>query len=153
MIRHGDFYKLQAVNRERRVSTWTTCMRSPKDASRAGAQPDGDRPRRAQYGSRSLGGGSRNCSLVNPAIDLRRAPERHFLEGFNVLNPVAHLVAEFEEQRPSRFSPPSFQSGLADSPALSQFGFGHASFGLHVGPSAGFFRTAMKALFAGKAKS
>lgn len=152
MIWHGDFYKLQAVNRECRVSTWTTCMRSPKDASRAGAKPDGDRPRRARNGSRALGGGSRNCALLNSAIDLRRAPERHFLKGFNVLNPVAHLIAEFEEQRPSRFSSPAFQSRLTDSPPLGQLGLGHASFGRHVRPSTGVVGTAMKALFAGKAK-
>ena len=118
-----------------------------------GAQPDGDRPRRVRNGSRSLGDGSRNCALVNPAIDLGRSPERHFLEGFNVLNPIAHLVAKFEEQRPNRFSPPAFQRRLADSPALGQLGLGHASIGLHVGPFAGFVRTAMKALFAGKAKA
>ncbi len=120
--------------------------------SGSGSQPDGDLPRRAQYGSSSLGDGSRNCALVNPAIDLGRSPQRHFLKGFNILNPVAHLVTELEEQRPSRFSPPSLQSRLANSPALGQFGLGHASFGLHGGPSAGFVRTAMKALFADEAK-
>ena len=117
-----------------------------------GSQPDGDLPRRAQYGSRSLGDGSRNCSLVNPAIDLGRSPERYFLKGFNVLNPVAHLVTEFEEHRAKRLRPPAFQRRLADSPTLGQFGLGHASFGRHGHLSVGVVRTAMKALFAGKAK-
>ena len=120
--------------------------------SRHGAQPDGDRPRRARNGSRALGGGSRNCARVNPVIDLGRSPERHFLKGFNVLNPIAHLVAEFEENRSTRFCSPAFQSRLTDSPALGEFGLGHASFGHHGRPFAGFVRTAMKALFAGKAK-
>jgi len=42
--------------------------------------------------------------------------------------------------------------GLADSPALSQFGLGHASFGLHWRPSVGVVGTVMKALFSGEAK-
>lgn len=120
--------------------------------SRTGPQPDGDQSRRTRNGSRALGGWSRNCGLVNPAIDLGRSPERHFLESFNILNPVPHLVAEFEEHRAKRLRPPAFQRRLADSPALGQLGLGHASFGLHVGPSAGFVRTAMKALFADEAK-
>jgi hypothetical protein len=120
--------------------------------SRTGPQPDGNWSRRARNGSMALGGGSRNCVLVNPAIDLGRAPECHFLKGFNVLNPIAHLVADFEEQRPGRFSPPALQSRLANPPAFGQLGLGHASsvHSLHL--SAGVVGTVMKALFAGKAK-
>lgn len=84
--------------------------------------------------------------------DLGRSPQCDFLEGFNILKSVPHLVAEFEKHRATRFRPPAFQSRLADSPALGQFGLGHASFGSHERLSTGVVRTAMKALFAGKAK-
>jgi hypothetical protein len=92
------------------------------------------------------------CRLFDRAIDLRRAPECHFLEGLNILNPVAHLVAKLQKYRSIRFGAPWFQRGLANPPAFGQFGLGHASFDRHVHPSTGVVRTAMKALYAGKGK-
>ncbi len=85
-------------------------------------------------------------------IDLGCSSECGFLKGFDILQPVAHLVAKLEEQRASRFGTPAFQSRLTDSPALGQFGLGHASLGLHGRAFTGVVGTAMKALFAGKAK-
>ena len=96
------------------------------------------------------------CSACDTLIDfhigLGRPAQRGFLKRFDILQPVAHLVAQLEEKRTARFGSPALQSRLTDPPALSQFGLGHASFGLHVRPSAGFVRTAMKALFAEEAK-
>ena len=92
------------------------------------------------------------CSLFDPAVGFGRAAQRDFLESFNILNPVAHLVAKLQKYRAIRFGAPAFQRRLADSPALGQLGLGHASFGLHGRPSTGVVGTAMKALFAGKAK-
>lgn len=153
MIQHGDLYKLQAVNKERPVSTWTTCMRSPKDASCACAQPDGDWSNRSGSSLRAWRGHSITCdTVVDSSIYLGRSPKRDLLKRFDILHPVAHLIAQLEEQRPGRFGAPAFQRGLTDSPALGQLGLGHASFGHHVRPFAGFVGTAMKALFAGKAK-
>lgn len=153
MIQHGDLYKLQAVNRGRRGSTWTTCMRSPKDASWAGAQPDDDWPNRPDSSLLAWRGHSITCdTVVDASIDLGRSPKRDLLKRFDILHPVAYLIAQLEKQRPGRFGAPAFQRGLTDSPALSQLGLGHASFGHHVRPFAGFFGTEMKALFAGKAK-
>lgn len=91
-------------------------------------------------------------SLVCIIIGFCRSAQRSFLKRFDILQPVAYLVAQLEEQRSTRFGAPAFQSRLTDPPALSQLGLGHASFGFHVRPFAGFVRTAMKALFAGKAK-
>ena len=71
----------------------------------------------------------------------------------DTIDEMAQSIAELEEQRPSRFSPPALQRRLADSPALGQLGLGHASFGRHGRPSTGVVRTAMKALFSGKAKA
>ena len=91
-------------------------------------------------------------SLIDIHIGLGGPAQRGFLKRFDILQPVAHLVAQLEEPRSARFGAPALQGRLTDSPALSQLGLGHASFGLHVGPSAGFVRTAMKALFADEAK-
>ena len=96
------------------------------------------------------------CSACHTLIDFRiglgRPAQRGLFEGFDILQPVAHLVAQLEEQRTARFGSLAFQGRLTDPPALSQLGLGHASFSLHVSPSAGFVRTAMKALFADEAK-
>ena len=91
-------------------------------------------------------------TLIDFPIGLGGPAQRGFLKRFDILQPVANLVAQLEEQRTARFGSPALQSRLTQPPALSQLGLGHASFGLHVLPSAGFVRTAMKALFAGKAK-
>ena len=91
-------------------------------------------------------------SLVCIIIGFCRPAQRGFLKRFDILQPVAHLVAQLEEQWTARFGSPALQSRLTQPPALSQLGLGHASFGLHVRPSAGFVRTAMKALFAQEAK-
>lgn len=128
-------------------------MRSPKDASRAGAKPDGDWSHRARNSSRALGGGSRNCALLNSAIDLRRAPERHFLERFNVLNPVAHLVAELKEQRPTADSVRQrsrVASLIRQRSASSVWVMHHAR--SSWASFTGVVGAAMKALFARKAK-
>jgi hypothetical protein len=90
--------------------------------------------------------------MIDFRIGLGRSSQRSFLKRFHILQPVAHLVAKLEEQRTARFGSPALQGRLTDSPALSQLGLCHASFGFHERPSAGFVRTAMKALFAGKAK-
>ena len=91
-------------------------------------------------------------SLVDFRIGLGRSPQRGVFKGFDILQPVAHLVAQLEEQWSARFGSPALQSRLTEPPALSQLGLGHASFGLHVRPSEGVVRTAMEALFADKAK-
>ena len=96
------------------------------------------------------------CSACDTLIDFRiglgRPAQRGFLKRFDILQPIAYLVAQLKEQRTARFGSPALQSRLTQPPALSQLGLGYASFGLHVRPSAGFFRTAMKALFAEEAK-
>lgn len=91
-------------------------------------------------------------TLINFRIRLGRSSQRSFLKRFDILQPVPHLVAQLEEQRTARFGSPALQSRLTQPPPLSQLGLGHASFGFHVRPSVGVVRTAMKALFAGKAK-
>jgi len=85
-------------------------------------------------------------------IGFCRSAQRTFLKRFDILQPVAHLVAKLKEQWPRRFGTPALQGRLTEPPALSQLGLCYASFGFHVRPSVGFVRTAMKALFAGKAK-
>ena len=116
-------------------------------------QPDGDR---AWYGYRSLyvtrWYSMNRGGLPRIIIGLGCSSQCGFLKGFDILQPVAHLVAKLEEQRPSRFSPPAFKRRLADSPALGQLGLCHASFGHHGSPLTGVLGTTMKALFAGKAK-
>ena len=92
-------------------------------------------------------------SLIDFHIGLGGPAQRGFLKRFDILQPVAHLVAQLEEQRTARFGAPAFQSRFTQPPALSQLGLGHASFGLHVRPSASVVRTAMKALFAQEDKS
>ncbi len=92
-------------------------------------------------------------SLIDFHIGLGGLAQRGFLKRFDILQPVAHLVAQLEEYRAARLRSPALQSRLTQPPALGQLGLGHASFGLHVRPSAGFVRTAMKALFAHEAKS
>jgi len=125
-------------------------------ASRTGAQPDGDRPCRSGWWLREPRKRPMACSACDTLIDFRiglgGSAQRSFLKCLYILQPVAHLVAQLEEQRTARFGSPALQSRLAQPPALSQLGLGHASFGLHVRPFAGFVRTAIKALFAGKAK-
>ena len=125
-------------------------------ASRAGAQPDGDRPCRSGWWLREARKRPMACSACDTLIDFRiglgRPAQRGLLKRFDILQPVAHLVAQLEEKRTARFGSPALQSRLTQPPALSQFGLGHASFGLHVRPSAGFVRAAMKALFAKEAK-
>ncbi len=94
------------------------------------------------------------CSACDTLIDFRiglgRPAQRGFLKRFDIFQPVAHLVAQLEVQRAPRFGSPALQGRFTEPPALSQLGLGHASFGLHVRPSAGFVRTAMKTLFAEK---
>ncbi len=85
-------------------------------------------------------------------IGLGRSPQRGFLKRFDILQPVADLVAQLEEQRSARFGSLALQGRLANPPALGKFGLGHASLGRHVRPSAGVVRTAMKALSAEEAK-
>ena len=96
------------------------------------------------------------CSACDTLIDfhigLGGSAQRGLLKRFDILQPVAHLVAQLEEQRATRFGAPALQSRLTQPPALSQLGLGHASFGLHVRPSASVVRAAMKALFAEEAK-
>lgn len=92
-------------------------------------------------------------SLIDFHLGLGGPAQRGFLKRFDILQPVAHLVAQFEEQRTARFGAPAFQGRLTQPPALSQLGLGHASFGLHVRPSASVVRTAMKALFTQEDKS
>lgn len=92
-------------------------------------------------------------SLIDFHIGLGGPAQRGFLKRFDILQPVAHLVAQLEEQRTARFGAPAFQGRLTQPPALSQLGLGHASFGLHVRPSASVVRTAMKALFTQEDKS
>lgn len=91
-------------------------------------------------------------SLIDFRIGLGGPAQRGLLKRFDILQPVAHLVAQLEEKRTARFGSPALQSRLTQPPALGQLGLGHASFGLHVRPSAGFVRAAMKALFADEAK-
>jgi hypothetical protein len=81
-------------------------------------------------------------SLIDFRIGLGGPAQRGFLKRFDILQPIAHLVAHLKEQRTAGFG----------SPALSQLGLGHASFGLHVRTSASVVRTAMTALFAEEAK-
>ena len=82
------------------------------------------------------------CSACDTQVDFRiglgRPAQRGVFKRFDVLQPLAHLVAQLEEQRAARFGTPAFQGRLTDPPALSQLGLGHASFGLHVRPSADF---------------
>ena len=130
--------------------------RAKASASRTGAQPDGDRPCRSGWWLRKLRKRPMACPACDTLIDFRiglgRSAQRSFLKCLHILQPIAHLVPQLEEQRTTRFGAPAFQGRLTQPPALSQFGLGHASFGLHVRPSAGFVRTAMKALFAEEAK-
>jgi hypothetical protein len=91
-------------------------------------------------------------SLIDFRIGLGGPAQRGFLKRFDILQPIAHLVAQLKEHRAARFRSPALQSRLTQPPALGQLGLGHASFGLHVRPSAGFVRSAMKALFAQEAK-
>ena len=125
-------------------------------ASRTVAQPDGDRPGRLGWWLREARKRPMACSACHTLIDLRIGlggpAQRGLLKRFDILQPIAHLVAQLEEQRTARFGSPALQSRLTQPPALSQLGLSHASFGLHVRPSAGVVRTVMKALFAEEAK-
>ena len=80
------------------------------------------------------------CSACDTLIDFRiglgGSAQRSFLKCLQILQSVAHLVAQFEKQRTIRFGAPALQSCLTQPPALSQLGLGHASFGLHVSPFA-----------------
>lgn len=91
-------------------------------------------------------------SLNYFAVRLGRGPKHFGLEGFNILDPIAHLVAKFDKYRTAFLGPLAFQRRLTDLPTFGQLSLGNASFGSHVHPLAGFVKTAMKALFAGKAK-
>lgn len=130
--------------------------RAKASASRTGAQPDGDRPCWSGWWLHEPRKRPMACSACDTLIDLRiglgRSAQRGLLKCFDILQPVAHLVAQLEEKRTARFGSPALQSRLTQPPALSQLGLGHASFGLHVRPSAGVVRTVMKALFAEEAK-
>jgi len=91
-------------------------------------------------------------SLIDFRIGLGGPAQRGFLKRFDILQPIAHLVAQLKEHRAARLRSPALQSRLTQPPALGQLGLSRASFGLHVRPSVGFVRTAMKALFAEEAK-
>ena len=53
------------------------------------------------------------CSACDTMIDFRiglgRSSQRSFLKRFDILQPVAHLVAQLEEQRTARFGAPALQ--------------------------------------------
>ena len=59
-------------------------------------------------------------SLIDFRIGLGRPAQRGFLKCLHILQPVAHLVAQLEEQRTARFGSPSLQSRLTQPPALSR---------------------------------
>jgi len=132
-------------------------QRARAGALRTGAQPDGDRPCRSGWWLREARKRPMACSACDTLIDfcigLGGPAQRGLLKRFDILQPVAHLVAQLEKQWSARFGSPALQSRLTQPPALSQFGLGHASFGLHVRLSAGIVRTHMKALFAQEAKA
>ncbi len=92
------------------------------------------------------------CRLFDPAVGFSRSAQRDLFERFDILNAVAHLVAQLEKHRAIRFGAPAFQSRLADSPALGQLSLRHASFVHYVRLSARVVRAAMKALFAAEGK-
>ena len=123
---------------------------------RTGAQPNVERPSWSEWRLCAPRKHPMTCSACDTLggflIGLGRPAQRGLLKRFDILQPIAHLVAQLEEQRAARFGSPALQSLLTQPPALGQLGLGHASFGFHVRPSAGFVRTAMKALFAKKAK-
>jgi hypothetical protein len=120
-------------------------------STRTGLQPDGDGSCRASCGF-ELAFRLINDLVLGASVRLGRFAKHFRLKGFNIMKAVPDLSAKFEKYWSARFSPPALQSRLTEPPPLSQLGLGHASFGLHVRHSAGVFRTAIKALFAGKAK-
>ena len=136
------------------MSTWTNCMHSSKDGgSWASAQPDRDRPSWSGWWlreprKRPMTGDS----LIDFHIGLGGPAQSGFLKRFDILQPITHVVAQLEEQRTAGFGSPALQSRFTQPPALGQLGLSHASFGLHVRPSASVVRAAMKALFAEEAK-
>ena len=120
-------------------------------STRTGLQPDGDGSCRASCGF-ELAFRLINDLVLGAAVRLGRFAKHFRLKGFNITKAIPDLGAKFEKYRSARFSSPAFQCRFADPPALGQLGLDHASFGLDVRHSAGVFRTAIKALFAGKAK-
>ena len=66
-------------------------------------------------------------SLIDFHIGLGGPAQRGFLKRFDILQPVAHLVAQLEKHGAVRFGAPTFQCGLTDPPAFGQLGLGHAS--------------------------
>lgn len=92
-------------------------------------------------------------ALNQATVRLGRLPKHISLEGFDIADSIAYLVAQLEKQRTARFGTPAFQSGFTDPPAFGQFSLGHASFSRHMRPSIEVVGIAMKALFAGEAKS